>query len=324
MGYQGEALAAPEGISRTHMGSSTFSIPTFRLLISLMRPKQWLKNFLLFAGIVFSQNYDKWDMLLRAFAGFAAFCIVSGAIYIFNDLVDAEADRLHPRKKNRPLAARLIKRRIAFFWAIVLSCAGIGGSYLLSVPFGITASSYYILTLLYSHVFKHVAIVDVILLAGGFVLRAIAGVVAIRYTGGPEVPMTPWFVICVFFLALFVAICKRRHELMALEDAAEHRRVLDEYSPAFLDQMISVSTAATVISYALYLVAGPHGGGSLDSIQGLRMISTLPFVIYGVFRYLYLVYKMGEGGEPENLILKDKPFLLNLILWLVLTLYLLP
>jgi 4-hydroxybenzoate polyprenyltransferase len=288
-----------------------------------MRPRQWLKNLLLFAGIIFSHNCGNGTLALRAFAGFCLFCLLSGAVYILNDLQDTEADRLHPRKKNRPLAARLVKRRTAFYWAMILTAIGLGFSFLLSASFGLAAMAYYVLTLLYSHIFKHVAIVDVILLASGFVLRAIAGVVVIRVSNGPAVPMTPWFVICILFLALFVAICKRRHELTSMEEAANHRRVLEEYSPAFLDQMISVSSSATIISYALYLVAGPHGG-VFEPTQDLRLLSTLPFVIYGVFRYLYLVYKRGEGGEPETLILKDKPFLANVLFWLVLMVYLLP
>ena len=199
----------------------------------------------------------------------------------------------------------------------IISIGALVASYFLSPDFFYAAFAYYTLTLLYSYVFKHIAIVDVILLAAGFVLRAIAGVLVIREVK-PGLPLTPWFVVCVLFLSLFVAICKRRHELMYVEDAANHRKVLDEYSPAFLDQMISVSTSGTIISYALYLIAGPHGGVSVGAIPDLRMISTLPFVIYGVFRYLYLVYKRGEGGDPENLILKDKPFLANVVVWLIL------
>lgn len=299
----------------------TFSqrLRTFRYLLQLMRPRQWTKNFLLFSGIVFAQQWDKPDLLMRAFFGFVIFCGLSGAIYIFNDLVDVEADRLHPRKKSRPLAARLVKRRIAFSWAMALSIGGLVAAFLLppsSPSFGFTALAYFTLTILYSHIFKHVAIIDVILLAAGFVLRAIAGVVVIQVEGGPYVPMTPWFVVCVLFLALFVAICKRRHELMFVEEASSHRKVLEEYSPAFLDQMISVSTSATVISYALYLIAGPHGAYG-EPVQDLRLLATLPFVIYGVFRYLYLVYKRGEGGEPETLVLKDKPFLVNVMAWLI-------
>jgi 4-hydroxybenzoate polyprenyltransferase len=289
-------------------------------VIRSMRPLQWSKNLLLFAGILFSRNYDKPVLLLQVVWGFGLFCVVSGAMYILNDLVDVEADRLHPRKSRRPLAAGALSPRAALAASLVLAVGGLAGSFWLSRAFGETALAYFIITILYSHIFKHVAIVDIILLALGFVLRAIAGVVVIRIEAGPPVPLTPWFVICVLFAALFIAICKRRHELTSMESAADHRRVLEEYTPAFLDQMIAVSTTATVMSYALYLIAAP--GAQAIEPQNLRMISTFPFVIYGVFRYLYLVYRCSEGGEPETLLLKDKPLLLNVVLWLAIFIYL--
>ncbi|MBN1867669.1 decaprenyl-phosphate phosphoribosyltransferase [Candidatus Sumerlaeota bacterium] len=297
-------------------------------LVRSMRPVQWTKNLLVFAGLLFSANYGNPGLALRAVAGFALFCLVSGTIYIFNDLVDLEADRVHPRKRSRPLAAGLVSPRLALASAVVIAAASLTASFALSAPFGQTILAYFLVTILYSHAFKHVAILDVILLALGFVLRAIAGVVVIRVEGGPLVPMTPWFVVCVFFAALFIAICKRRQELTSINDAVNHRRVLEEYSEAFLDQMISVATGTTVLSYAMWLIAGMHGdagtgaAGLAASNANLTMISTLPFVIYGIFRYLYLVYQKSEGGEPERLILKDKPLLLTVVAWLVIVVWL--
>lgn len=287
-------------------------------LFRSMRPRQWLKNLLLFAGIIFSHNLGKPVLFLRSTAGFALFCMIAGAIYILNDIRDAENDRLHPKKRNRPIAADLVSPQQAGVFALVLAAVTLALSFFLSVPFFWTVLAYCVVTVLYSMGLKHVAIVDVLMVAGGFVLRAVAGVVVIRIEGGPEVPMTPWFVLCVFFLALFIAVCKRRHELECVENAAEHRIVLEEYPRPFLDLMIAVSTSAAIFAYVLYLIAA-YGG---KETQDLKMILTLPFVIYGIFRYLYLVYRRDEGGEPESLVLKDKPLLFNTLLWLILLLIL--
>jgi 4-hydroxybenzoate polyprenyltransferase len=283
--------------------------------IRAMRPHQWIKNLLLFAGILFSRHFTEWNLLLRAFAGFGLFCLLAGAVYILNDLRDIENDRLHPRKKLRPIAAGLIVPRRALMFALLAAAYGLVLSFLLSPAFGWTALLYFVITILYSEFFKRVVVLDTILVAAGFVLRAVAGVFVIRIWDGPYIPMTPWFVICVFFLALFIAVCKRRHELLNVQNAPNHRQVLDQYTPAFLDQMIAVSTSAAIFSYTLYLISA-YGGDSDE--RSLRMTLTLPFVIYGIFRYLYLVYRCDEGGEPETLVLKDKPLLLNTLLWLVL------
>lgn len=285
-------------------------------LLRSMRPVQWIKNLLLFAGIVFSHNLGDPSLILRAICGFALFCLISGAIYIFNDLVDIENDRRHPTKKNRPLAAGDISPAAAIALALVSTCIGLGGSFYISILFGTTALLYFILTMLYTLYFKHIALTDVILLALGFVLRAIGGVFVLQTPDGPIVPMTPWFIICVFFLSLFIAVCKRRHELVELEGAKEHRAVLGQYNSAFLDQIISISAGSTIISYALYLVAELQKNGD-GTPQSQLIIATLPFVIYGVFRYLLLVFKGREGGEPDKLILKDKPLLLNAVAWLI-------
>ena len=290
-------------------------MPNLLQFLRAMRPHQWIKNLLLFAGILFSRHFTEWNLLLRAFAGFGLFCLLAGSIYILNDLRDVENDRLHPRKKLRPLAARLISPAQGLVFALLVAAGGLVLSFLLSPAFGWTALLYFVITILYSEFFKHVVILDTVLVAAGFVLRAVAGVFVIRVPGGPDIPMTPWFVICVFFLALFIAICKRRHELLNIRNASEHRQVLDQYTPAFLDQMIAVSTSAAIFSYTLYLIRA-YGGDSDE--KALKMTLTLPFVIYGIFRYLYLVYRCDEGGEPETLVLKDKPLLLNTLLWLVL------
>lgn len=286
-------------------------------LIISMRPRQWVKNLLVFAGLLFSHHYGDFRMLMASVWAFVVFCMLSGSAYILNDWVDREADRLHPRKSKRPLAAGKIHPALALAFAFLLACVGLALAFALPTgfrhdsPFGMTALTYFLATLLYSFLFKDIAIVDIILLALGFVLRAIGGVVVLRGMGS-EVPMTPWFIICVLFLSLFIATCKRRHELVSLrENAAEHRKSLEDYTVGFLDQLIAVSTSAAVISYALYLTTGLSDDGA-----DLKMISTFPFVLFGIFRYLFLVYKCERGGEPETLVLKDKPLLLNTLLWL--------
>jgi 4-hydroxybenzoate polyprenyltransferase len=297
--------------------NGTQSVPG--LLLRSMRPLQWTKNLLLFAGIIFSHNLSDPSLLLRTVLGFALFSGLAGAVYIINDLVDIEADRHHPTKKHRPLAAGLLATGTALRFALVLAIAMSALAFWLSVDFGTVAVAYFVMSILYSQVFKQIAILDIIFLALGFVLRAIAGVLVIRTPGGPAVAMTPWFVVCVLFLALFIAVCKRRHELLSLDNATDHRAALKGYSQPMLDQMMSVAASATVIAYALYLVAGMHDGASGGS---LKMMSTLPFVLYGIFRYMFLVYNQDEGGEPDRLLLRDKPLLVNAILWLAIMIFL--
>lgn len=273
-----------------------------------MRPKQWTKNLLLFAGLVFAHRIGDIEGVVRAATGFLIFCGLSGCVYLVNDIRDRESDRQHPLKRKRPIAAGVLGVAPAGAAAAALAVAGILGSFMLNNQFGATALFYLVMMLAYSVWLKHIVIVDLMVISMGFVIRGVAGVKVIEH-GGEYVPITPWFVTCILFLALFIAICKRRHELVLLADGAkEHRPVLDHYSVAFLDQMINVATSATVISYALYVVMG---------VKKDAMILTLPFVLYGIFRYLYLVYKKEKGGRPEALLLQDTALLVNVLLWLV-------
>lgn len=297
------------------------SVPRFPvLLLQTMRPSQWTKNLLLFAGLVFSHNLGRPDLFLRALTGFGIFCLLSGTTYVLNDLADLNSDRAHPTKCRRPIASGALSPLVALAVAIVLVLVGLGLSWFLSRPFAVVALAYVVITLFYSHVLKHLAIVDVLTVAAGFVLRAVAGVIVIRVPNGPEVPMTPWFVLCVFFLALFLAICKRRHELTEVADEENVTRpALESYDVALLDQMISVSATATVLTYALYLITGVHDE---TPRQALQLLSTLPFVLYGIFRYLMLVYRMREGGEPERVLLRDRPMMVCILLWVLIMMYL--
>ena len=304
-------------MNENNMARSGGLPPWFALLIEL-RPKQWTKNLLLFAGVLFSRHATEGDRLVRALSAFVLFCCLSSVVYLVNDIFDLEADRAHPLKRNRPLASGTLSIQSAIATAVLLGGVGIIGSFLLNLRFGILAACYLGLMIAYSLRLKHLVILDILLVAIGFVMRAIGGIWAIEYPG-ERIVITPWFITCILFLALFIAICKRRHELLLLNDTAfAHRKVLNEYSQPLLDQMVSVSTAATVLSYALYVTLGVRAEAAQHYDY---MIFTLPFVLYGIFRYLYLVYKREEGGAPEVLLLQDPPMILNILLWLGAMLY---
>jgi len=275
-------------------------------IVVSMRPRQWVKNLFVFAGLVFSQRLFT-GAAWTAVAAFAIFCALSGAIYLFNDVADRERDRLDPRKRMRPIAAGRLPPGVAVAAAVMLVVAGLGLGAWLARPFLITGLAYVVLLVAYSVWLKHVVIVDVLVVAGGFVLRAVAGAVVI------DVEMSGWLLICTILLALFLALGKRRYEYLALErDAARHRPILAEYSPALLDQMIAVVTASTVTAYALYTM-------SPETVAKFRthlLPATLPFVLYGIFRYLYLLYRRELGGNPSELLLNDRALLFNTLGWI--------
>ncbi len=269
-------------------------------ILRALRPKQWTKNALLFAALIFAERYTDLDAVRHVLIGFALFCMISSSGYLVNDLRDVEADRLHPQKKHRPIAAGTVSVPMAWLLAALLMVVGIGGAFQLNTGFGLTAASYLVVTLTYSAFFKHTVVLDVMLIATGFVLRAVAGAEAI------PVVSSPWFLTCTAFGALFIGFSKRLAEIRALGDAAgAHRKILDEYSVPMLEQFISIMTGCAIISYALYAV---------DSGQGPAMMLTVPFVIYGILRVMYLVEK-GDGGAPEMMLLRDRPLQLCLILF---------
>jgi 4-hydroxybenzoate polyprenyltransferase len=281
---------------------------SIRSVFVTLRPQQWVKNFVLFAGLIFSQNLSNSDMVLKTVFGFALFCLLSSSVYILNDILDIESDRKHPLKSNRPIARGDIKISTAVVLFVILALVSLGLSYRLSPTFALTALVYFVLNLLYSLYLKHVVIIDVMCIALGFVLRAVAGAVVIG------VEISAWLVVCTTLLALFLGFGKRRQELMLLENqATDHRKSLSEYSQYFLDQMISVVTASTVIAYAFYTLS-PEVESKLGTTH---MDLTIPFVLYGVFRYLYLIHQKEGGGSPTQMFLNDKPILVNIILWLI-------
>jgi 4-hydroxybenzoate polyprenyltransferase len=281
---------------------------SIRSVFVTLRPQQWVKNFVLFAGLVFSQNLSNSDMVLKTIFGFALFCLLSSSVYILNDILDIESDRKHPLKSNRPIARGDIKISTAVVLFVILALVSLVLSYRLSPSFALTALVYFVLNLLYSLYLKHVVIIDVMVLALGFVLRAVAGAVLIG------VEISAWLIVCTTLLALFLGFGKRRHELVLLDNqATDHRKSLSEYSQYFLDQMISVVTASTVIAYAFYTLSP-----DVESKLGTKhMDLTIPFVLYGVFRYLYLIHQKEGGGSPTQMFLNDKPLLVNIILWLI-------
>jgi 4-hydroxybenzoate polyprenyltransferase len=259
-----------------------------------------------FVALALSKHLFEHEPFLRALLGFAIFCGLSGAVYLVNDLADLERDRLHPRKRLRPLARGALSPGTARVAAAVIGSASLGGACFLGTPFAAVAVLYLLLNLAYSFRLKNLVIVDVISISLGFVLRAVAGAVAI------DVPFSDWLLVCTIFLALFLALAKRRHEITSLnEGAADHRRSLAEYSPYLLDQMISVVTASCLVSYAFYTLA-PE---TVEKYRTDRLSWTIPFVLYGIFRYLYLVHRKDQGGSPTDILLADRPLLLDVALW---------
>lgn len=277
-------------------------------VLESMRPQQWLKNFFIFAPLIFSQKVTDPVLVKRSLLAFAAFCLLSGSLYILNDLKDKEEDKLHPLKSRRPIASDKLRTSYAIIVFVTVSVISLLLCLLLNMNFFYVALFYFFLQIAYSFRLKHVVILDVFIVAAGFFIRVIAGGLAI------EVYISPWLLICTALLALFLAMSKRRHEIILLEkDAENHRPILREYSPYLLDQMIAVVTASTVIAYCLYTISDE----TIAKFGTTKLIFTVPFVLYGVFRYLYLIHQKSEGGTPEVLILKDKPLLLDIFLWIV-------
>ncbi len=292
----------PDAASRG--GTSGRSAVT-SLLVSL-RPEQWTKNLFLFAGLIFGQQLFSPVEIGRAGAAFVVFCALSGVVYLVNDVVDRESDRRHPLKAKRPIASGELSPVAALTAAGVLSAAGIAAAFGLGAAFGLVAVSYVALHGLYSFWLKHVVIMDVLTIALGFVLRVVAGAVVV------SVRMSQWLLVCAVLLALFLALSKRRHELVLLANGSvEHRPILGEYSPYLLDQMIGVVTASTLIAYIFYTI-NPE---TVQKFQTELLGLTIPFPLYGIFRYLYLVHKKEGGGSPAEMLLTDRPLLACGALW---------
>ncbi len=273
------------------------------LFVSL-RPKQWTKNGLLLLGLVFSLSLREPDLVARALLAFLDFCALASATYLVNDVIDVKRDRQHPIKRRRPIASGEVSRAAALALATVLLAAALALAINIDNAFALTALAYPVVTMSYSLWLKHIAIVDVLAVAAGFVLRAAAGAVAIG------VPISPWLYMCTLLGALFLAASKRRHEIVLLQGfAGEHRRSLEGYTVQLLDQMIAILASASVIAYSLYTFSAEN----LPKNQ--TMMLTIPFVLYGIFRYLYLVQTREGGGTPEEALLGDRPLLAAVVGW---------
>ncbi|MEO6457514.1 MAG: decaprenyl-phosphate phosphoribosyltransferase [Chloroflexia bacterium] len=284
----------------------TMSLPV--ALLKAMRPKQWTKNVLLFAALLFALEFTNPDAIWRAFAGFFLFCLFSSAVYLINDLRDRERDALNPRTRNRPIASGALKPRMAVAAVAFILPVAFILSWFLSPWFAAVGAIYMAKDFAYSFGLKHVVIIDVFLIAAGFTLRAVAGALAIG------APISPWLYVVTSLGALFLGLNKRKHELLLLgAGAGSHRRVLDEYSPALVDEMLAVITASTVMSYGLYTFTADNLPQCLRDNH--LMMLTIPFVLYGIFRYLYLVFQKNEGSSPEEVLLRDRPLLICVVLW---------
>lgn len=294
---------------------------TLKLIFVSARPHQWLKNVLVFAAVIFSGQFLALQALLASLITFIAFCFLASAIYILNDVVDRESDRLHPLKCTRPIASGALSVKVALLASFLLALAGLCLGFFVGTKFESASIFtfwilvfYMIMQITYTFWFKHVVIIDVMFLSAGFVLRVLAGGTAIGAA------LSPWAIICTILLALFLGFGKRRHEIILLDnEASAHRRSLKEYSPYFLDQMIGVTTASTVVAYALYTMDNKV----IEKLGTDKLFVTLPFVIYGIFRYLYLVHQKEEGGDPAKALFSDKSILIDGALWFITILILL-
>ena len=298
---------AARGASLTEAPTRSFALN----LLTAIRPGQWTKNLLIFAGLLFgnaSIGRGLFDLepLTHAMAAFVIFCSLSGAVYLINDVLDRESDRQHPQKAKRPIASGALAVPAAVTAACLLAGAGLVAAFALSTRFGLVAGAYIGLLALYSGPLKHIVIIDVLTIAIGFVLRAVAGAVAV------DVQISHWLLVCTILLALFISLAKRRHEITLLAgEAPTHRPILGEYSPYLLDQMIAVVTASTLIAYIFYTIS-PETEQKFGT-QWLGL--TIPFPLYGIFRYLYLIHRRAGGGSPADLLITDRPLLACVALW---------
>lgn len=275
-------------------------------LLRCMRPWQYTKNLLVFAAVIFAGRLGDGEAVVRTVEAFILFCMVASSVYLINDVRDVEEDRQHPEKRNRPIASGDLPVPTAIAAAAVLAVVGIGASFAINIGLGAAVAGYFALQMLYQAALKELVILDIFAIAGGFLLRAVAGAEAI------EVVISPWLLICTLLLALFLGAAKRRGEILLLEDgAANHRPALRKYSVEMLDQLTAVLAASTLMSYCLYTISER----TVREIGSTRLMYTIPFVIYGLFRYFYLMHRKGAGGAPDRTLLQDRPLLLNVALY---------
>lgn len=276
------------------------------VLIQALRVYQWSKNLLVFAALLFAQEFFHTDKLLTSLLAFIAFCMAASATYLFNDLQDVENDRLHPKKRHRPIASGALPVPMAWITLLLLYAGAAAVGLYVGLGFSLTLAAYLILTLSYTLFLKHLIILDVMVVALGFVLRAMAGAIAI------QVEFSNWLVVCTLFLALFLGLSKRRHEITLLETgASSHRKVLEDYSVHYLDQLILIVAGGAIITYTIYTCSPDV----VEKFHTDKLYLTLPFVVYGVFRYLHLIHHKTGGGDPSRTLVTDVPLLVTVFLW---------
>ncbi|MGD9046604.1 MAG: decaprenyl-phosphate phosphoribosyltransferase [Anaerolineae bacterium] len=274
-------------------------------LLRTFRPRQWIKNVFVFAALVFDQKLTDWPLLGKTIVAFILFCMISSTVYIMNDLVDLEKDKQHPKKKRRALPSGQLKPWFAIVSAIAILAVCLPLSFWLDPYFGLIIVTYFLLNIAYSFKLKNIVIIDVMVVTAGFVLRVAAGVIIVD-----AARFSPWLYLSILFLGLFLSIGRRRHEITLLQEGANsHRKILEEYNLKLLDDMTHLVTTAAVISYSLYTFS------AVNLPSNHSMMLTIPFVLYGVFRYQYLIHVRGEGGAPEMLVYTDLPLLVDLVLW---------
>ena len=273
-------------------------------LLRSMRPKQWVKNIFVFAALVFDSKLFEARYVIPTLIGFVVLCMLSSAVYLVNDSADVQADRQHPKKRYRPIAAGDVSVRVAIGWAGVLVVIGLLIAFATNTLFGVIALTYLVTATLYTFKVKHIVILDVIFLAAGFVLRVAAGAPLVE-----AVRFSPWLYTCIGLLALLIGFGKRRGELVELDGRAATRAILSEYTVPFLDQMIAIVTGALILAYTFYTFSAPQLPANHT------MMLTVPFVVYGLFRYLYLVHVRREGGAPDEMVLRDRPLQAAFVLW---------
>lgn len=276
-------------------------------ILKTLRPKQWIKNGVIFVALIFDVKLFQPEPFIKTLLGFILLCFVSGTVYLVNDLVDIEKDRQHPTKKNRPIPSGQVPVNAAIITAILLPALCLPLSFWLDFYFGIILTGYLLLQIAYSLILKNVVIVDVLTLAAGFVLRVAGGVVLVEAER-----FSPWLYVFAVLISLFLGLGKRREELALLKDQASNTRtILNEYNLPFLDEMMAVVTAGTVMTYAFYTFFAPN----LPANH--LMMLTIPFVIYGIFRYLYVIHVQGNGGAPDEVLLTDRPMQISIALFLL-------
>lgn len=282
-------------------------------LFLAMRPQQWTKNLVVFAGLVFSKNLGEQLLIWKSIQAFVVFCILSGMIYIINDIADLEKDKLHDTKRLRPLPAGNLAVSDAVIFVTVISIAALFVSYLIGVKFFIVAGTFFLFNILYSFLLKKVVLLDVLSISVSFLMRAIAGVEALNAID-ETIELSPWLLICTLFLSLFLGFCKRRHELTTMKRAIMHRESLGEYSSQLLDQLVGITASGAVFSYSIYTI----WPDTVEKFGTTNLLYTIPLVLLGVMRYLFLVYRQDKGGSPAELLLTEKFLLIDVFAWVML------